>query len=102
MKEFNKLVRDKIPDIIKSNGEVPICLILNDEEYLRELNIKLLVEVNEFLARGEVVELSYLEAVLRAIVCIKGVDEDDFDIIRLSKATKRGAFNDKIFLERTE
>ena len=38
---YNKLVRDNIPNIIKSNGENPIIRILNDEEYKIELEKKL-------------------------------------------------------------
>lgn len=49
MASYKKLVRDYIPDIIKDNGEVPIVRILDDEEYLKELNKKLLEEVNEYL-----------------------------------------------------
>ena len=46
-KVFNKLVRDKIPEIIKNNNEEPITRILNDEEYKIELEKKLLEEYNE-------------------------------------------------------
>ena len=51
MKNFNKLVRDKIPEIIRENGETPKVRILDDVEYERELNKKLQEEVNEYLKR---------------------------------------------------
>ena len=38
MKIFNKLVRDKIPTIINANGESCETRILDDKEYLKELN----------------------------------------------------------------
>ena len=41
MRVYNKLVRDKIPEIIEEKGEKPVIRILNEEEYLSELNIKL-------------------------------------------------------------
>ena len=41
MKVFNKLVRDKIPEIIESNNESCKTRILSDEEYLSELNKKI-------------------------------------------------------------
>ena len=46
MKVYNKLVRDKIPEIILKDNELPSTRILNDEEYIQELNKKLQEEVN--------------------------------------------------------
>ena len=46
---YNKLVRDKIPDIIRSNGEEPITRVLSEEEYKIELEKKLQEELNETL-----------------------------------------------------
>ena len=37
LKIYNKLVRDKIEEIMISNGAKPITRILSDEEYLKEL-----------------------------------------------------------------
>ena len=62
MKVYNKLVRDKIPSIIEKNeGVVPKIRILETEEYIKELNIKLKEELNEYLESGEVEELADLE-----------------------------------------
>ena len=102
MKIYNKLVRDKIPDIIQMNGETPRVKILSDEEYLQELNIKLQEEVNEYLQSGDIEELADIEEVLRAILNAKNVSYDDFEKIRIKKVQKRGAFDKKIFLESTE
>ena len=67
MKVFNKLVRDKIPEIIENNNEFCKTRILNDDEYLVELNKKIKEELNEYLESGEIEELADLEEVLRAI-----------------------------------
>jgi molecular chaperone GrpE len=45
MAMYKKLVRDKIPEIIKGNGETPITRTLDTEEYLNELNTKLQEEL---------------------------------------------------------
>lgn len=100
MKTYNKLVRDKIPEIIKSNG-AKACntRILNNQEYLIALNQKLQEELNEYLESGEIEELADLEEVLRAILDAKQTSYSEFEKIRQSKSNKRGAFKNKIFLE---
>ena len=103
MRLYNKLVRDKIPEVIQENeGKNAKIRILNDEEYLKELNIKLKEEVEEYLASGEIEEHADSEEVLRALVEIKGKSLEEFDNLRLSKVEIRGAFKDKIFLESVE
>ena len=97
---YNKLVRDKIPEIIERNeGRSCITRKLNDEEYVLELNKKIKEELNEYLDSGEVEELADLEEVLRAILDYKGVSYEEFEEIRKSKVNKRGAFKDRIYLE---
>lgn len=102
MKIFNKLVRDKIPEIIESNNESCKTRILTDEEYLIELNKKIREELNEYLESGEIEELADLEEVLRAILDAKKCSYENFEKIRQSKVHKRGAFKNKIFLESTD
>ena len=100
MKIYNKLVRDNIPKIMTQNGATPITRILSDEEYLTELNKKLLEEVKEYLESGEIEELADIEEVILAILNIKGLTKDDLEEVRLIKSKKRGSFNKRIFLER--
>ena len=100
MKIYNKLVRDKIPGIILSNGAKNCqTRVLGDEEYLDSLNKKLQEELKEYLESGEIEELADLEEVLRAILDAKKVDYNEFEKVRQSKVDKRGAFKDRIFLE---
>lgn len=101
MRIFNKLVRDKIPAIIESNGEKCKYKVLNDKEYLKELNTKLTEELQEYLKSGEVEELADLEEVLRAILKAKGVDYEHFEQLRKRKVASRGGFERKIYLETT-
>ena len=102
MRSYNKLVRDNIPNIISENGEKPITRVLTDEEYIRELNLKIEEEVKEYLLDFSVEELADLEEVIRAILDYKNVSYEEFENVRLNKVNKRGAFKERIFLERVE
>lgn len=100
MKIYNKLVRDNIEEIMISKGAKPVTRILSDEEYLTELNKKLLEEVNEYLDSGEVEELVDIKEVFLAILEAKQISNDNLEEIRLNKVKKRGAFKKRLFLEK--
>lgn len=102
MRTYNKLVRDKIPEIIEGNGEKPVTRILNDEEYLKELNTKLQEEVSEYFADGNVEELADIVEVVYGLLDAKGVSLEEFEKIRIGKVKKRGAFKERIYLESVE
>ena len=89
MKIYNKLVRDNIEEIMISKGAKPVTRILSDEEYLTELNKKLLEEVNEYLESEDIEELAE-----------KQISNDNLEEIRLNKVKKRGAFKKRLFLEK--
>ncbi len=100
MKIYNKLVRDRIPEIILKDNELPSTRILNDEEYIQELNKKLQEEVNEYLEAENIEEMVDILEVIRAILDYKGVTYEEIEEKRIKKATKRGAFKEKIYLEK--
>lgn len=95
----NKLVRDKIPDIIKNTGKVPHCHILSDEEYLSELDRKLNEECAEYQADKSIEELADMLEVMYAIAEVRGYSVAELEKIRAEKAEKRGGFKQKIYLE---
>ena len=97
---YNKLVRDKIPEIINSDSRVAITRKLDDEEYLKELNKKLQEEVKEYLEDNNVEELADIVEVIYGILNSKNVSIEEFEKIRKNKVDRRGAFNKKIFLEK--
>ena len=102
LKIYNKLVRDNIPEIMINNGAIPVTRILNEEEYLIELNKKLSEEVNEYLESGEAEELADIQEVILGIINAKGISREGLENIRKDKAAKRGSFDKRIFLEREE
>lgn len=102
MKEYNKLVRDKIVDIIEADGRKAEFRILDNVEFRNELNKKLQEEVYEYLEDNNVEELADIVEVIYGILNSMDVSIDDFEKIRLAKKEKRGAFDKKIFLEKSE
>ena len=100
MKIYNKLVRDNIEEIMISKGAKPVTRILSDEEYLTELNKKLLEEVNEYLESEDIEELADIKEVFLAIIEAKQISNDNLEEIRLNKVKKRGAFKKRLFLEK--
>ena len=99
MKIYNKLVRDNIPQIIEKSGKTCKTRVLGDEDYVEQLNAKLREEFDEYMQSGEVVELADLVEVALALANAKGVAQERFEAMRQEKATKNGAFAQKLFLE---
>ncbi|OGJ20033.1 hypothetical protein A3K73_03940 [Candidatus Pacearchaeota archaeon RBG_13_36_9] len=96
--KYNKLVRDKIPEIIKENGKIPKVHTASDGEYLAKLKEKLQEEVGEFLKDGNPEELA---DILEAIYAIKDFkfEKEDLEAIRKSKEEERGGFKKRIILD---
>lgn len=102
MKIYNKLVRDKITDIIKADGRIAKYRILDENEYRQELNKKLQEEVKEYLEDNNVEELADIVEIIYGILNSMNVSIKEFEKIRINKQEKRGAFEKKIYLEETE
>lgn len=96
---YQKLVRDKIPAIIKANGGTPKTRVLNDQEYLTELIKKLHEETDEFTADPSLEELADIQEVVLALLASIDENLEALENKRLQKAQERGAFQDKIYLE---
>lgn len=98
----NKLVRDKIPEIIENTGKTAYCHILAEEEYLSELDKKLNEECAEYQADKSLEELADMLEVMYAIAEARGYSLEELENVRAEKAIKRGGFKDRIFLEKVE
>ena len=102
MKIYNKLVRDKITDIIEADGRIAKYRILDDNEYSQELNKKLQEEVREYIEDNNIEELADIVEVVYGILNSMDVSIEEFEKIRMGKQEKRGAFVKKIYLEEAE
>jgi len=99
---YDKLVRDRIPEVVRENGETPVTHVADDAEYLRRLAEKLEEEAVEYRASGDLDELADVLEVVDAICVATGVDPATLSERRQEKAERRGRFAERIVLERVE
>ena len=95
---YNKLVRDRIPEIIEKSGKSCVTRILGDDEYIKMLDTKLDEELNEYHKDQNIEELADLLEVIRACTIARGYSLQELEDIRRKKADERGTFSDRIML----
>lgn len=96
---YNKLVRDRIPEIIQASGKTCTTEILTDQDYLRMLDAKLDEELAEYHKDQNIEELADLLEVLRAVTVARGYSLEELERICAEKAAKRGNFEKRILLK---
>ncbi|HVV66794.1 MAG TPA: nucleoside triphosphate pyrophosphohydrolase [Candidatus Saccharimonadales bacterium] len=101
-KVYNKLVRDKIPEIIRADGKQLTSRVLNDTEHLEALLEKLKEECAELATARNAEELADVHEVLHALADALGITREELEKVQAEKAARRGGFKQKIFLESVE
>lgn len=101
MKVYDKLVRDRIPEIIEASGSKCEIETVSDEVALEYLYRKLSEEVSELLEDRNLDEIADVMEVLFAIGKKYGYSEDDVLGRRNEKRTARGGFEDNLVLKKT-
>ena len=103
-KKYNKLVRDKIPEIIKSNNENPKIKILEESEYKKELERKLYEEYQEVLttttSEERIEELADMIEIISYLAKVENKTLEDVIKTANEKRRKRGGFDNRIYLEK--
>jgi predicted house-cleaning noncanonical NTP pyrophosphatase (MazG superfamily) len=99
IEKYNKLVRDRIPEIIKSRGKIPVTHTAPIEEYKSRLNEKLFEEVREYTLSGNVEELADLLEVVYAICELNNVSRQELIEFQRKKSEEKGKFLDRIVLD---
>ena len=99
IKKYNKLVRDRIPEIIETSGNTCVTEILSDEDYLKMLDAKLDEELAEYHADQNIEELADLMEVIRACAVARGYSVEELEQLRAEKAAERGAFEKRFLLK---
>ncbi len=107
-KRYGKLIRDKVPEVIRSDGEIPNVRTMQSDEFRSELLYKLIEEAEELRKAGEyaekdksgiIEEAADMLEVLYTVFEEFELDEADIERVRREKLEKKGGFKNKIFLE---
>lgn len=102
MKRYDKLIRDKIPEVIAANGKKYKTRVLSEAELRDYLMAKLHEEVAEFEEQPSVEEIADIVEVLKALAMQLGSSMDEVEQVRIEKHKKCGGFEKRLFLEYVE
>lgn len=100
--KYEKLVRDNIPEIIRSKGGTSVIHIADEKEYEEKLIKKLAEEVEEFKRDVNEEELADIFEVVDAIITLKGFKKHTIEEIQQKKALERGKFEKRIILDESQ
>ena len=104
---MTKLVRDKIPEIMKSeNHEPKIHVAANDVEFLQFLQLKLLEEINEFIDASKSStkteaeeELADVLEVIETLCQLMKYDVREVQMFKNRKKLENGGFSQRTLLD---
>lgn len=106
MPTYNKLVRDRIPEVIEKTGKKFSTRILDDNDYIKELKKKSFEELQEYVETNNnedaIEELADVLEIIHALAKYHGASIEEVEEVRKQKAEKRGGFKEKIFLIEVE
>ena len=94
----NKLVRDRIPEVIARTGRGCEVRVLDHEEFRAALRTKLREEIEEYAAAGDAAELADVLEVVLALADAEGLGRDGLERLRAAKEAERGGFRERLFL----
>lgn len=102
---YNKLIRDRIPEITKADGWLSITRVMGQVEFIKELKKKILEEAEE-LNEGKdhknlIEELADIQEIIDATLAEKKIKFSDFRKIQAQKRKNGGGFRKKLFLIKT-
>lgn len=102
MPTYNKLVRDKIPQVIAAKGKNCRTRILDEIQYKKEITTKLKEEFNEYLtasnSKDALEELADMLEVIRSLTLVHGASPEELEELRVQKANERGGFQERVYL----
>ena len=94
-----RLVRDRIPDIIEATGNVPIWRELDTEAYDEALLAEMRRAVSRFAETESLESLSDMLEALEEWLLLKGLSEDDVSRAKEERRKRCGGYGKRRYLE---
>ncbi|RNJ27007.1 nucleoside triphosphate pyrophosphohydrolase [Halosegnis longus] len=98
-REYDKLVRDDVPDLLRRDGKRVATHTADDAEYVERLNAKLDEEIAEYREDGTLEELADVLEVVYALAAAEGATRSELEELRAEKADRNGRFIDRVVVE---
>ena len=96
--QAEKLVRARIPEIIREAGGRPETRVADTAEHVARLRAKLVEESGEYIASGNPEELADVLEVVHALAAAHGISPAELERLRSAKAAERGGFGKRLVL----
>ncbi len=104
--KYNKLIRDRIPEIAKEAGWIPTVRVLKQKEFLNALKKKVFEEAEELIQskdkRGIINEIVDIQELLDVLMSEIGLTKPEIKKLQNAKRKKRGGFKKRLFLVKEE
>ena len=100
--KYNKLIRDRIPELIEQSNRKAITHVADDDEYWGKLKEKLEEEVDEFIETDKEKELADILEIIYTICDFKKIDKKDLEKLRKQRSEERGPFKLKLILDKVQ
>ncbi|MHA2140926.1 MAG: nucleoside triphosphate pyrophosphohydrolase [Candidatus Thorarchaeota archaeon] len=97
-----KLVRDRIPEIIKNSGSAPHVRVVSGSELDKFIRLKIVEEAQELLSSGANEEIADIFEILEALLVHRSIEGVTIEEVRLKKREERGGFEKGFVLEMPE
>ena len=96
---MGKLVRDRIPEIMRQQGKVPVIEQISGERLRLALKDKLVEEAEELRQADDITEeLADVQEVIEALIEAYGLDRERIEAVKINKRLVRGDFSEGQFL----
>ncbi len=93
-----KLVRDRIPEIIRASGREVDVRVAGDDEIDMLLRTKIVEEAGELLSSGDVEEIADLLEAIMSLLKYRGIDPSEVENLRTQKRQERGGFEERFVI----